>query len=264
MMKPLQKTLRAAIVQAAPLLFDKEGTLDNVCRQIGEAGRNGARLIVFPESLIPCYPYGLTFGFTVGSRSEAGRRDWKTYYDNALAVPGNDTRRIGDAAKEADAYVSIGITERDRANASLYCTNLIFGPDGTLLAKHRKIKPTGAERYIWADSHDKATYFPVTDTPWGPRWAHLFAGKTTCPWPASPSMTKAYPSTSPRTRTTIPNGRTRSVTLPSKAIAMSSTPTNISPKPCTPPHFSKQQKSPLSTTRSAVAAAVSLILTAIM
>ncbi|ERT57995.1 carbon-nitrogen hydrolase family protein [Megasphaera vaginalis (ex Srinivasan et al. 2021)] len=168
MMKPLQKTLRAAIVQAAPLLFDKEGTLDNVCRQIGEAGRNGARLIVFPESLIPCYPYGLTFGFTVGSRSEAGRRDWKTYYDNALAVPGNDTRRIGDAAKEADAYVSIGITERDRANASLYCTNLIFGPDGTLLAKHRKIKPTGAERYIWADSHDKATYFPVTDTPWGP------------------------------------------------------------------------------------------------
>ena len=70
-MRILQETLRAAIAQASPVLFDKKATLEKVVSQIEEAGRNGAQLIVFPESLVPCYPYGLTFGFTVGSRSEA-------------------------------------------------------------------------------------------------------------------------------------------------------------------------------------------------
>lgn len=62
-MRNLQKTLRAAIIQAAPVFFNKQATLQKVVHQIEEASRNGAQLIVFPESLVPCYPYGLTFGF---------------------------------------------------------------------------------------------------------------------------------------------------------------------------------------------------------
>ena len=165
-MKNLKKQLRAAIVQASPVLFDKKATIDKVVRQIMEAGQNGAELIVFPESLIPCYPYGLTFGFTVGSRNEDGRKDWKVYYDNAVVVP-DDTISIAAAAKKAHAYVSIGVTERDPINCSLYCSNLIFSPEGELVSLHRKIKPTGAERYIWADSHVPETYFPTVDTEWG-------------------------------------------------------------------------------------------------
>lgn len=165
-MKNLKKQLRAAIVQASPVLFDKKATIDKVVRQIMEAGQNGAELIVFPESLIPCYPYGLTFGFTVGSRNEDGRKDWKVYYDNAVVVP-DDTISIAAAAKKAHAYVSIGVTERDPVNCSLYCSNLIFSPEGELVSLHRKIKPTGAERYIWADSHVPETYFPMVDTEWG-------------------------------------------------------------------------------------------------
>ena len=83
-MKDLQKKLRVALVQATPVMFDKDATIDKVCAQIREAGQNGAELIVFPESLIPCYPYGLTYGFTVGSRTEECRDDWKIYYDNAV------------------------------------------------------------------------------------------------------------------------------------------------------------------------------------
>ena len=63
-MKDLQKKLRVALVQATPVMFNKDATIDKVCAQIREAGENGAELIVFPESLIPCYPYGLTYGFT--------------------------------------------------------------------------------------------------------------------------------------------------------------------------------------------------------
>lgn len=145
---------------------NKKATLEKVVRQIQEASANGAELIVFPESLVPCYPYGLTFGFTVGSRKEEGRKDWKVYYDNAVLIP-DDTVSLAAAAKKARAWVSIGVTERDPVNCSLYCTNLVFSPEGKLASVHRKIKPTGSERYIWADSHVPETYFPVVDTPWG-------------------------------------------------------------------------------------------------
>lgn len=164
-MKDLKKDLRAAIAQAAPVMFDKKATTEKAVKLIAEAGKNGAELIVFPESFIPCYPYGLTFGFTVGSRNKDGRTDWKVYYDNSVVVPGEETDMIGKAAKEAGAYVSIGITERDATNSTLYCTNLIFSPEGELIYRHRKLKPTGTERCIWGDGNKGA--FPIAETPWG-------------------------------------------------------------------------------------------------
>lgn len=166
-MKDLENKLRAAIVQGSPVLFDKKATTEKCVEYIREAGKEGAELIVFPESFIPCYPLGMTFGFTIGQREESGRQDWKVYYDNSVVVPGEETQLLGEAAKEAGAYVSIGITERDDTNCSLYCTNLIFSPQGEIVAHHRKIKPTGAERFIWADGHDPDKHFPITDTKWG-------------------------------------------------------------------------------------------------
>ena len=102
-MKDLKDTCRVAVVQCAPVMFDKKAGTEKMVELIREAGKNGAELIVFPESLIPCYPYGLTYGFTVGSRTESCRDDWKIYYDNAVLCPSEDTERIGTAAKEAGA-----------------------------------------------------------------------------------------------------------------------------------------------------------------
>lgn len=164
-MKQLEKNCKVALVQASPVMFNKDATIDKVVQEILEAGKQSANLIVFPESFIPCYPYGMTFGFTVGSRTEEGRKDWKVYYDNSVIVPSADTDRIAKAAGDANAYVSIGITERDINTCTLYCTNLIFSPEGKLVSKHRKLKPTGAERFIWGDGYEGA--FPVIDTPWG-------------------------------------------------------------------------------------------------
>lgn len=156
---------RIALIQAEPILFDKAATVQKALNCIEEAAKNGADLIVFPESFIPCYPYGLSFGFTVGARTAQGREDWKRYYDNAVVVPGKETFQFEAAAKKHQVYISIGITERDSIHATLYCTNLIFSPDGHLAAKHRKLKPTGAERYIWGDGYDGL--FPIVNTPWG-------------------------------------------------------------------------------------------------
>lgn len=165
-MKDLKKTCAIAVVQAAPVMFDKAACTEKALSLIRSAAEKQAEVIVFPELFIPGYPYGMTFGFTVGSRSEDGRQDWKLYYDNSILVPGPETAALAQAAKAARAYVSIGVSERDAVSGTLYNSNLVFSPKGELDAVHRKLKPTGAERVVWGDGN--RDYFPITETPWGP------------------------------------------------------------------------------------------------
>lgn len=165
-MKNLKDTCRVALVQAAPVMFSAAKSTEKAIRLIEEASKNHPDLIVFPELFIPGYPYGLTFGFTVGHRDENGRKDWKLYCDNSILIPGPETDLLAQAARDACAYLSIGVSERDAVGGTLYNSNIIFTPDGKIDAVHRKLKPTGAERLIWGDA-DKY-YFPVTQSPWGP------------------------------------------------------------------------------------------------
>jgi nitrilase len=159
--------VRAAVVQAAPALMDREGTIARVERWIGEAAAQGAELILFPEAFVPAYPWGVRFGTRIGGRTAEGRKAWARYWANAVDVPGPATTAIGAAARGARAYVAIGVIERDQSfsRGTLYCTLLYFGPDGALLAKHRKLVPTAAERYIWGGG-DGST-LPVLVTPHG-------------------------------------------------------------------------------------------------
>src|SRR5690606_17018732 len=116
---------------------------------------------------IPAYPRGLSFGTVIGSRKEDGRKDWYRYWDNSITVPSTETNILAEAAREADVYLVIGVIERDSeySGGTLYCTVLFFGSDGTLLGKHRKLKPTAAERIVWGEG-DGST-LPVFDTPYG-------------------------------------------------------------------------------------------------
>ena len=144
---------RVAVVQAAPVVMDREATVAKTRRLVEEAASNGARLILLPEAFIPAYPRGLSFGAVVGSRSEAGRRLWARYWANSVDVPGPATDALAQAARLARAYLAVGVIERERevGRGTLYCTLLYFGPDGQLLGKHRKLKPTGSERLIWGE-----------------------------------------------------------------------------------------------------------------
>lgn len=148
-------TYLAAVVQTAPVLFDRDATVDKVCALTAEAAAADARLIVFPEAFVPAYPRGLAFGTVVGSRAEIGRDLWQRYWDAAVDVPGEAVARMGEAARAAEAHLVVGVIEREGrygANGgTLYCTTLYFGPDGGLLGKHRKLKPTAAERLIWGE-----------------------------------------------------------------------------------------------------------------
>ncbi len=148
-----RSAIRVAVVQAAPLLFDRDATLTKAEILIQEAASHGAQLLLFPEAFIPCYPRGLSFGMVVGSRSPEGRALWQRYWEHSIAIPSDATDRLAEAAGEASVYVAIGVVERDTSfsGGTLYCTLLYLGPDGRVLGKHRKLKPTGAERLIWGE-----------------------------------------------------------------------------------------------------------------
>ncbi|RQD70650.1 MAG: carbon-nitrogen hydrolase family protein [Tindallia sp. MSAO_Bac2] len=164
-MNQSHQSVKVAVVQASPVIMDKSATVDKTVRLIKSAASQGAKIIVFPEAFIPAYPRGFSFGCVVGSRSMEGRYDWQRFYENSVTIPDEATDSIGNAAKETQSFVSIGINERDSLNGSLYCTNLYFGPDGSIMGKHRKLKPTGSERLIWGEG-DGSTLATV-QTPYG-------------------------------------------------------------------------------------------------
>lgn len=163
----MEKSVRVAVVQAAPILFDLEKTMEKALDLIKKAANQGANIVVFPETFIPGYPRGLTFGFNVGRRTLEGRKDFQRFYDNSVAVPGPEVDQLARAAAEHNVYLSMGITEKDGRNidGTLHCCVLFFGPEGTLLGRHRKLKPTGAERFIWGE--DDGSTLTVIDTPYG-------------------------------------------------------------------------------------------------
>lgn len=159
--------VRVAVVQAAPVIMDRDATVDKTIRLTHEAGEKGAKIVIFPEAFIPAYPRGLSFGSKIGSRTKEGRQDWFRYWDNSIEVPSQSTELLGEAARKAGVYLVIGVIERDQetSGGTLYCTVLFFSPEGKLLGKHRKLKPTAAERVVWGEG-DGST-LPVFETPYG-------------------------------------------------------------------------------------------------
>src|SRR5258707_10829481 len=134
--------IKAAAVQLSPVLYSREGTVDKVVKNILDLGRQGVQFATFPETVVPYYPY---FSF-VEAPYKMGAEHYKLL-DQAVTVPSDATRAIGEAAKQAGMVVSIGVNERD--GGTLYNTQLLFDADGTLIQRRRKISPTYHERMVW-------------------------------------------------------------------------------------------------------------------
>ena len=137
-----RRVVRAAAVQLSPVLFSREGTTEKVCRRIVEASRQGASLVVFPETVIPYYPY-----FSFIKPPVAMGPDHLQLFEESVVVPSATTEELGRAARSAGVVVSVGVNERD--HGTLYNTQLLFDADGTLVQARRKITPTYHERMIW-------------------------------------------------------------------------------------------------------------------
>ncbi|MBS1270774.1 MAG: Nitrilase [Gammaproteobacteria bacterium] len=155
--------IKVAVVQAAPVGFDRAATLVKVRELTASAAAERARLVVFPEAFVSAYPKGLDFGARIGMRSPEGREDFRRYFDSAVDVPGAAVDELAQIARDHGVYLVIGVIERD--GGTLYCTVLFFGDGGNYLGKHRKLMPTAMERLVWGFG-DGST-LPVFDTPFG-------------------------------------------------------------------------------------------------
>jgi nitrilase len=139
--------VKVAVAQVGSVLFDTASTLQRVERLCEEAAGGGVRLVVFPEALLGGYPKGLDFGAVVGSRSDAGKDMFARYFKVAVACPGAETEMLAEWARRWALHIVIGVVERD--GGTLYCSSLLISPEGGLIARHRKLMPTGSERLIW-------------------------------------------------------------------------------------------------------------------
>ncbi len=144
--------VKVGVVQDSPVFFDKTKTIEKIAELTKTYAKQGCELLVFPESFIPGYPRGFSFGATTGRRTPEGRALYETYYKNSIDLESDDLKRLEELSKSQNVYLVIGATEKQDTNGSLYCSMLYISPTEGLLGVHRKIKPTGTERIFWAEA----------------------------------------------------------------------------------------------------------------
>ena len=143
---------KVCLIQDSPVFFDKTKTLEKVEALTKKYAKEGCQLIVFPESFVPGYPRGFNFGATIGSRTPEGRALYNEYHQHSFDTESDDLKKMEQLAKSQNVYLVLGVTEKDGTSGSLYCSMLYISPKDGLLGVHRKIKPTGTERIIWAEA----------------------------------------------------------------------------------------------------------------
>jgi nitrilase len=149
-----------AAVQATPVFLDRDATIERVAALTQDAVAHGARLVAFSEGFVPTYP---DWVWRTVPWSDRDREWYAIWFDQAVDIPGPACDALGDIARGQGCYLAIPINERD--GGTVYNTICYFGPTGELLAKHRKLVPTGGERTVWGSGD--GTTLSVIDTPFG-------------------------------------------------------------------------------------------------
>uniref|UniRef100_A0A7E4W8C9 CN hydrolase domain-containing protein n=1 Tax=Panagrellus redivivus TaxID=6233 RepID=A0A7E4W8C9_PANRE len=153
-------TSKIAVVQAGSVCYDVPATIVKLTKFVEEAAAKGAQLVLFPEAFIGGYPKALTFGISLGKRSDEGRDEFKQYFESAIEYNGHESDQIAEIAKKNGVILVVGVVERD--GGTLYCSVFFYDKDGTKLGKHRKLMPTALERCVWGFG-DGST-LPVIET----------------------------------------------------------------------------------------------------
>ncbi len=138
--------VKVAVVQAASVFLDREGSTEKACRLIREAGRNGAQLIAFPEGFIPAHP---VWYHHHPATSAVANRLAVELFKNSVEIPGPEIEALCTAAREAQAYVVVGVCEKmPRTLGTMWNSQVWIDSSGRLLGKHQKIMPTVGERLV--------------------------------------------------------------------------------------------------------------------
>ncbi|MFW9889958.1 MAG: carbon-nitrogen hydrolase family protein [Candidatus Thorarchaeota archaeon] len=141
--------IRVAGIQIAPVFLNAQDTWKKLASYIREAGSNGAELVTWGETLVPGYPVWLSPSGGARFNDAEQKTAYSTYWREALSLDGEIVGEMSSVAKELGIMLMGGIAEKE--GGSIYCTLLTIGEDGSILGRHRKVKPTYEERLVWAD-----------------------------------------------------------------------------------------------------------------
>src|SRR5512144_549921 len=168
--------VKVAAVQAASVFLDRENSTKKACHLIREAGANGARVIGFPEGFIPAHPVWYHHHAATAAISN---RLAVELFKNSVEIPGPATAALGAAAREANAYVVVGVCEKlPHTTGTMFNTQIYIGPDGSLIRKHQKIMPTVGERLVHTGGYGDT--FGAFHTEFGPM-SGLICGENSNP-----------------------------------------------------------------------------------
>ena len=162
----MRESITVACVQAEPVIFDRDATIEKLAGLAAEVAERGARLAVVPEAFIPAYPSSTWAKALAGWSDDGAKQAFALLAREALEVPSDAERRLGDIAREHELWLVTGVTERDPARpGTLYNALLYHGPDGSLVLRHRKLVPTNHERLVWGPGDGSG--LRAIDTPLG-------------------------------------------------------------------------------------------------
>lgn len=146
----MDRAVTVACVQAEPVILDRERTLDKLEGIAAEAARNGAELVVFPETFVPVYPSSRWAKAFAGWQNEGAKETFARLAQNSVAVGSAAEQRLAACARELGIWLVTGVNEVDAERpGTIYNALLYHAPDGTLALHHRKLVPTNHERLVW-------------------------------------------------------------------------------------------------------------------
>ena len=138
---------KAAACHISSVFLDSAASVKKAIGFIEEASRNGASLVAFPEGFLPGFPVWAAV------RAPIHNHDFfRALASQSVRRDGEEVAQLRAAARKYGVHVSIGISEgTDASVGCIWNSNLLIGPDGSILNHHRKLVPTFYEKLIWAN-----------------------------------------------------------------------------------------------------------------
>jgi nitrilase len=143
----MDTSVKVACVQAEPVIFERDATIGKVATLCAEAAGEGAKLVVFPETFVPVYPSSRWARHFAGWDDGDAKALFARLARESLEIPSEASDRIGSIARDNGVWLAVGANELERG--TIYNALLLYGPDGTLALRRRKLMPTNHERLVW-------------------------------------------------------------------------------------------------------------------
>ncbi|MFK7921612.1 MAG: carbon-nitrogen hydrolase family protein [Bacteroidia bacterium] len=145
--------MKVSLIQAAPVYYELDASLQKLEGLLAEAARNGSELVVFGESWLSGYPAWLDYcpGAALWD-NPVTKAIYTQMYASSLVLGGPAERSLAALCQQYGLWMVIGVNEavnQGPGQGTLYNSLLTYGPDGERHQHHRKLMPTYTEKLVY-------------------------------------------------------------------------------------------------------------------